>query len=82
MPRKVYNDFIKRHSIHNTLGDIPELSYTKKFSILSDLQVIYPVDVINRALNDYRVNYIDLKRVDLSRVKNTLVYYCNIYKGD
>lgn len=68
-----YIQFILDNSIADILSEIHELSYSQKWMILDSLLEKYPVEEINIALYIYKTNYIDLNRVRISRIKNTLI---------
>jgi len=71
--RNKYIQFILDNSIADILSEIYELSYSQKSAILENLLEKYPVEEINIALYIYKKNYIDLNRVRISLIKNTLI---------
>ena len=71
--RNKYIQFIIDNSIADILSEIYELSYSQKLIILENLLEKYPVEEINIALYIYKKNYIDLNRVRILLIKNTLI---------
>lgn len=77
--RNKYYKLVKDKNLSNTLDLIQGLSFSRKVEILNDLLNKYSVNIINKSLDIYKTNYIDLNRVLLHRLKNTLIYYCKRY---
>ncbi len=75
--RSDYYKFIQQHSISDILSEIDILSYSKKQDILEYLVSFFTSETINMALNQYKINYIDAKRIDVKRLHNILLYFCN-----
>ena len=78
--RKDYYNLIKEYGLSDILSEIQNISYTKKQIILSSLLETYSPQTLNMALNDYKIKYIDLNRVDVFRLKNTLKYFCKKFE--
>ena len=78
--RHQYFSIIKEKNLPNVLGIIPEISYSKKLKILTDLLGRFDEYDVKIALNLYKQNYIDLHRVQILYLKNVLVSLCNDYK--
>ncbi len=74
-----YYRLIQDRGINDVLYLIPEIPYSKKINILKELIKNFPVDVINRSLDTYKTEYIDLNRVLIYKLKNVLIYYCRRY---
>ena len=70
--RDKYYTFLSDNRISDTFIHIPEISYTKKLNILQSLFTIYTNEQINKALNEYELNYIRLNRIDIKLIFNTL----------
>lgn len=78
--REQYYNFIKENKISDILSEIPDISYTVKMNILKEFLKLFSAETINRALNRYKIDYIDNNRVILFRLKNLLHFYCKYYK--
>ncbi len=76
--RKDYFSLIKEKELNDTLSEVDTLPYSSKQRILTDLLKKYPSLIINQALNLYKINYIDSNRVEIFKLKNTIVYYCEL----
>lgn len=74
--RSKYVQFILDNKISDILSEIPELSYSQKWAILDELLEKYSEHVINIALYLYKKDYIDLNRVKILLIKNTLKNIC------
>ncbi len=82
--RTEYYKLIKEKSISDILSEVDFLSYSYKKNLLELLLKRYNTLTINLALNEYKLQYIDCKRIDTNKLKGHLVYYCkqfsNLYK--
>jgi hypothetical protein len=74
--REQYYHFILDHHLSDTLIEVPEISFSLKISILDELLSLYSKQVINIALYNYKQNYIDLNRVKIVLLRNTLKNLC------
>jgi hypothetical protein len=74
--RNNYIQFILDNKIADILSEIPELSYSQKWAILNELIEKYSIEQINIALYVYKKQYIDLNRVKIFLIKNTLKNIC------
>jgi len=74
--RSKYIQFILDNKIADILSEIPELSYSQKWAILNELIDCYSTEQINIALYIYKKDYIDLNRVRILLIKNTLKNIC------
>ena len=74
--RNNYIQFILDNKIADTLSEIPELSYSQKWAILNELIEKYSIEQINIALYVYKKDYVDLNRVRILLIKNTLKNIC------
>lgn len=74
--RDQYIQFILDNKISDILSGIIELSFSQKMFILQELLERYSVNAINIALYIYKKDYIDLKRVKLMLIRNTLKNLC------
>lgn len=79
--RSDYYELIKTHQISDILSEITILPYSSKQRILETLLKKYPVQYINMALNRYLKEYIKIDRVDIFRLKNLLIYFCEEFKN-
>lgn len=75
-PRELYHDLITEHDLYDVLDNIPEISYTEKYEILSDLVKRFGAVVVNKALIMYNTNNIKTHKIVLHLVKNTLIGIC------
>lgn len=71
-----YYELIRSKEIQDTLSWVDELSYTKKFEILSEVLKKYSVEQLNLALRHYEIKYIRIHRVIPYLIKNILLNYC------
>lgn len=74
--RDKYISFIQQHHINDILHYIEDMSYSKKYKMLDNLCKKYSVHIINRALQIYKENYIDIQRVNLYIIENQINYIC------
>jgi len=79
--RDAYYILLQKYHIQDTLGRISTLSYSRKTAILVNLLSDYIPSIINMALNDYEVRYINIHRVDLKIIQNVLKGLCKKYKS-
>ena len=73
-----YYKIIQVNELADILSEITIISYSFKQKILESLLELYSVQTINLALYEYKKNYIDLNRVNVIKLKNTLIYFCKI----
>lgn len=74
--RKEYYTFLDRTGIRDFFSLIDEIPYSKKLNILEKLHKDYSVGTINKALNEYEINYFRLHRVRLHIIENVLKGLC------
>lgn len=74
--RQEYYKYLFDNYLSNYLDEIEDLSYSKKLKILKELKEKFSAESINRALVKYKMNYIDLKRVEIPKLKNILKGMC------
>ena len=79
--REQYYKIIKDNNIPNVLVELVELPYSRKLKILNELLIKFELSVVKLALNLYKLNYIDVKRVNLFVVRNTLISICTNLKA-
>jgi len=81
MKERYYN-LINKYNIHDIAILIAELSYSRLYNILLDLlyKFNYDISLINKSLELYKTNYIDLNRVEIYKIRNILIYYCKEYR--
>lgn len=77
--RKEYYIFLDNTGIRDFFSLIDEIPYSKKLNILEKLNKIYDTQSINKALNDYEMNYYRLHRVRLNIIENVLKGLCQKY---
>ena len=80
--RNNYIQFILDNKIADILSEIPELSYSQKWAILNELIDCYSIEQINIALYVYKKDYVDLNRVRILLIKNTLKNICERKNGN
>jgi hypothetical protein len=80
--RTEYYNLIKEKSISDILSEIDFLSYSYKKETLEFLLQKYTSDIINQALNKYKINYIDINRVDVRKLRGYLVWLCEQAKNN
>jgi len=71
--KEKYYSLIKEKSLPNVLGEILEVSYSKKISILEELLSRFDESVIKIALGIYKQNHVDINKINITRLKNELV---------
>lgn len=76
MYKDEYYQLIKEKGINDIFSYIEELPYSKKIQIIKELLNKYKSDTLNMALNDYYINYILIRRVDLSSIVGILKGLC------
>lgn len=74
--RSEYYQFLKKYNIADILSEIEDISYTFKLNILKELIQSFSPEKINMALNNYKIDYINIERIDLFKLKNVLIFYC------
>ena len=74
--RDKYHQLLLKHGLQDTLHLIPELSYSRKLTLLNDLLEHYESNIVNRALNEYERVYIKMDRVNLHAIKGFLLGLC------
>lgn len=74
--REAYNNLIRKKGISDILFYLTDLSYSKKFEILTYLLDKYSVENVNLSLEEYYNRYILLKRAGSNRVFGTLKGMC------
>jgi hypothetical protein len=79
--RDTYYKILTKFGIQDTLSEIQNLSYSRKTSILLLLLNYYDASIVNMALNDYKVRYINIHRVDLHIIQKILTGLCTKYKN-
>jgi hypothetical protein len=79
--RTEYYNLIKEKSISDILSEIDFLSYSYKKNLLELLLKRYNPLTINLALNEYKLRYIDCKRIDTNKLRGQLIYYCKQFNS-
>jgi hypothetical protein len=80
--RKEYYEFIQIKGIADVFLFIIDIPYSTKLRILKELSSRYPVEILNNALYKYKKSYIDSGRVEIFKLTNLLIYFCeNIKKN-
>jgi hypothetical protein len=80
--RSKYIQFILDNKLSDILSEVYELSYSQKLLILEELLKKYSEHTINIALYVYKKEYIDLNRVKILLIKNTLKNICERKRND
>ncbi|MCP4650337.1 MAG: hypothetical protein GY853_09710 [PVC group bacterium] len=81
MKNRYYN-IISEEKLPEVFVEITELSYTKKIEIILELLTKYDSTVVSNSLQEYKREYIDLKRVNIGRIKNQLMYLCKKFEKE
>jgi hypothetical protein len=74
--RDSYFNLLKSYQLQDTLSEIQGLSFSKKESILRDLLLKYPKEIINMSLADYKREYINIGRVNFIFIENQIKGIC------
>lgn len=74
--REIYYFLLKENRISDILSEIPELSYSKKISLLKKLLNEYSPKEIDKALLKYKIQYININRGNLSYIDKILKGLC------
>jgi len=76
--REDYCLLLDTRNINDTLSEQDDLSYTNKLKIITSILVSYTPYTINKALNNYKLNYInkEVYETNINKLLNKLKYYC------
>lgn len=71
--REEYYTLIKQYGFLDIFSEIEELPYSKKTKLIQDLiDKKYSINAIKLALYEYKMNYIDLERINLTAIGRIL----------
>ena len=71
--REKYYDLINQYNIFDTLAEIDELSYSAKIKLIQTLiDKQFSINAIKMALYEYKINYIDVQRINLITMTNII----------
>lgn len=76
--KEVYYKIIQQKNIPDVFKSIIEISYSKKVSIIGSLLDKYNEKIVEKALYDYQKEYIDLGRININKMKNQIIYFCEL----
>jgi IS1 family transposase len=78
-----YKKFIKENNIEDVLSFLNYMTYSSRLRLLQNLMQNFKVEIINMALREYYISYIQLERDNRMVIKNILKGLCNKYlKGE
>lgn len=78
--KEAYYQTLQKNKLADILFEVKIIPYSSKNRILKELLNDYSPEQINMALNEYKINYIDLNRVEIFKLKNILKYYCKNFE--
>lgn len=79
--KEEYYKLLKEKKLSNVLDLISgDIKYSYKYKLLQDLIYKFKdINIINKSLDTYKLDHIDLNRVQIYRLKSWLIYYCRRY---
>lgn len=75
--RKKYYDLLEEKGVDDVLRQLPNLPYSRKFSIIEGLLDTFSPAKINKALHLYEHSYIQLDKVNYICIDNVIKGLCD-----
>jgi len=79
--REKYFAFISENNLVDILSQVQTIPYSLKLKYLIKLKDNFSVSILNRALDQYKKNYIDVGRVNEILIYNHIAYFCKKFTG-
>ena len=80
--KHIYEEMIRKQNIPDILSAVQETSYNEKLDIIIRLLDHYDSDIICRALQIYKEEYLDLNKIDNIPLKIRLSHQCKILQDN